>query len=70
MVYLGISLQLSLFAEAFDEMLSSKYAVKVLSILTAKKDKTDTQACFITSPKGIQGHTIMSHSSAWIAGTV
>jgi len=35
--------ELSLFAEAFDEMLSSKYAVQVLSILQAKKEKTDTQ---------------------------
>lgn len=36
--------ELSLFAEAFDEMLSSKYAKQVLTILQAKKEKTDAQA--------------------------
>lgn len=36
--------ELSLFAEAFDEMLSSKYAARVLEILKAKKEKTDAQA--------------------------
>lgn len=36
--------ELSLFAEAFDEMLSSKFSKEVLTILQAKKEKTDAQA--------------------------
>lgn len=38
------TVELSMFAEAFDEMLSSKFAKQVLTILTAKKEKTDIQA--------------------------
>jgi len=36
--------ELSMFAEAFDEMLSSRFAKQVLTILQAKKEKTDIQA--------------------------
>eukprot|EP00669_Euglena_mutabilis_P014716 TRINITY_DN98_c0_g1_i5.p1 TRINITY_DN98_c0_g1~~TRINITY_DN98_c0_g1_i5.p1 ORF type:complete len:558 (-),score=194.13 TRINITY_DN98_c0_g1_i5:421-2094(-) len=35
--------ELSLFAEAFDEFLASRYAKDVLKILTAKKEKSDIQ---------------------------
>eukprot|EP00667_Euglena_gracilis_P004956 EG_transcript_4987 len=38
------TVELSLFAEAFDEFLSSRYAKEALTILQARKEKTDAQA--------------------------
>lgn len=35
--------ELSMFAEAFDEMLSSRFSKQVLTILSAKKEKSDVQ---------------------------